>query len=437
VCKTVRVKGSLRLERSSKHLKNLQVRFATWVIDDREEHGDAAKPSILVCPSMSNNEFVANFEPASFGESGERGWWSHICGYGDPFGINMDRYAVVCAVPLGSPFGSTSPLTANPATNRPWAAEFPTLTPLDQAGLHALLLDHLGIDKVHAVIGGSMGGMQALQFARLFPDRWERCVAVASTGATSPSTVALRAVQRAAVRLDPNFAGGDYGGTGKLPRRGLGLARRIGTIGYRSRIEFDDRFSWVSDVDGNFEVEGYLDHAAKKFETSDEDDVNAALPYDANCYITLSKCMDLMKIDADDFLSQNAAPVEGMTELPQPSDEAAALDTRDIAVGHLTSSETTASMPPKRAKKQVMLLPYSTDALMPPKESIALAEKLGENGRVDVHCEVLQTKLGHDAFLVHSRNESEGLNLRISAFLDAPAASATDAVRNMVARLYY
>lgn len=222
VCKTVRVKGSLRLERSSKHLTNLQVRFATWNFDGLDDMGSCenmglesdsatgpSKPVILVCPSMSNNEFVANFDAPGGGSKGgfggppsERGWWSHICGHGEVFGINLDKYSVVCAVPLGSPFGSTSPLTINPATNKPWAADFPTITPLDQAGLHALLLDHLGISKVHAVIGGSMGGMQALQFARLFPDRWERCVAVASTGATSPSTVALRAVQRAAVRRE-------------------------------------------------------------------------------------------------------------------------------------------------------------------------------------------------------------------------------------------
>ena len=185
-------------------------------------------------------------------------------------------------------------------------------------------------------------------------------------------------------------------------------------------------------MDGAHEVEGYLDHAAKKFETSDGDDVNASLPYDANCYITLSKCMDLMKMDFDDFLSQNVPPVEGTLEPASPA-------VASVGEGGGAAAAVTEAMAPPvpRAKKQVMLLPYSTDALMPPKESIALAEKLGENGGVDVHCEVLQTKLGHDAFLVHSRNESEGLNLRISAFLDAPAASATDAVRNMVARLYY
>lgn len=130
-----------------------------------------------------------------------------------------------------------------------------------------------------------MGGMQVLQYSCLYPDRWQRAVAIAATGRTSPSTVALRSVQRSAVMADPKYNNGHYS-QGDGPTIGLGIARRIGTISYRSRQEFDHRFNWTPDKHHRFEVEQYLDHAAQSFQTR----------YDANCYLLLSRCMDLMNL---------------------------------------------------------------------------------------------------------------------------------------------
>jgi homoserine O-acetyltransferase len=130
-----------------------------------------------------------------------------------------------------------------------------------------------------------MGGMQVLQYGCMFPDRWQRAVSIAATGRTSPSTVALRSVQRSAVMADPKYHGGNYH-IGDGPTVGLGIARRIGTIAYRSRQEFDHRFNWTPDQQYRFEVESYLDRAAHSFQGR----------YDANCYLLLSRCMDLMNL---------------------------------------------------------------------------------------------------------------------------------------------
>lgn len=352
----------LPLERGGSIVANeLMVRYTMF--------GNEDLPTILLCPSMSNNAFPVDTNT-------ERGWWTAVVGHGKHFGIDLDKFCVVCPCPIGSPFGSVSPATINQRTGKRWGPEFPQVTPADMANVHAMLLDHLGINQVHAVVGGSMGGMQALQFAVRFPGRFLRCAAVASTGQTSPSTVALRTVQRSAIALDPAFKEGWYADD-ELPIRGMGVARKIGTINYRSRTEFDSRFEWQYDDSlGSFDVERYLEHQAVKF--------TKPSCYDPNCYLALSKGMDLMDLGAD------------------AHDLNAALS----------------AVPPGR---EVMLLPYNTDVLMPPSESKSLAaawKKLG----VDVHCEVLQSKFGHDAFLI--QGEAPPLAKRLAAFLD-PAIGAS------------
>jgi homoserine acetyltransferase len=206
--------------------------------------------------------------------------------------VSVYVHVRVCS-PLGGPFGSSSPLTLDPRTGRRYKSSFPQITPADQARVQAALLDELGIDRVHAVVGGSMGGMQALCFAALYPSRWNRLVSLCSTGRTSPSTVAIRSVQRAIVEMDPAWNQGNYA-DGAGPLAGMGVARALGTTYYRSRPEFDARFDWQPRYPGSasvtltnpirFAVEGYLGHAARTF----------PLQYDANCWLLLSRCMDLM-----------------------------------------------------------------------------------------------------------------------------------------------
>ena len=229
------------------------------------------------------------------------------------------------------------------------------ITPADQARCHALLLDHLGLDRVHAVVGASLGGMQALQFAAQFPDRIGRLVSISATGKTTPATVALRRVGRLAIMNDPDYADGHYE-PGKLPERGLAVARELGMICYRSRDEFNQRFDWDPDPEGpytagslTYEVERYLNHHGTRF----------ANVFDANCYLLLSRCMDLMDLGAG-FRSY----AEGVLRITCPC----------------------------------FIVGVDRDILIPPSEQQHLAHLLESHGR-DVSFEILPSLFGHDAFL--------------------------------------
>jgi homoserine O-acetyltransferase len=158
---TLHLPQTLKLEWGGQ-IEGLHVKFASWGLDD------PSKPVVLICPSMSNTPYVVDTDvpQPGGGTVRETGWWNHIVGHGSHFGIDLDRFAVVCPSPLGSPFGSTSP--------REWEQlilPFPRVTPRDMAAAHGLLLDALGLDRIHAVVGGSMGGMQALQCAAIEPHR--------------------------------------------------------------------------------------------------------------------------------------------------------------------------------------------------------------------------------------------------------------------------
>jgi len=346
--------------------ESLQIKYALL--------GNPEGKKILLCPSMSNSvHAVDGIDPDDGVE--HRGWWRKVVGHGPEFGIDLNKFQVIVGAPMGSPFGSTSPLTPVDHTKdarKIFRASFPQITPRDQALHQKLLLDELGVEKVYAVVGGSMGGMQVLQYAANFPGTYERFAAIAATAQTSPGTVALRSVQRAAVRMDPDFADGNYE---QNPKKGMALARMFGTICYRSPKEFDERFDWYpSFLEHNgavsFEVERYLQHQGLKFTTK----VN----YDANCYLLLSQGMDMMDI------GQNVGSFErGAGRIPE--------------------------------NVEGMLLSYSTDRLTPAQDLERLATVLGRNN-VPVFFETIDSKFGHDAFLIE--NEAEPLNVRLRAFLD-------------------
>ena len=340
------------------------------------------KPLIYVFPSMSNTPFLIDSP-----EHSEKGWWRKIVGYGSSYGIDLNKFSVICASPLGSPYGSTSPITINSDTGKQWKSDFPVVTPLDMVTLHNILLEYLGIDKLSAIVGGSMGGMQVLHFAATFPHKYHRACAIAATGHTSPSTVGLRFVQRQAVKMD------------KL--HGLRVARMMGTIGYRSREEFDRRFSWDlidkdesknakaggPDEEINFEVESYLKHQADLFERGG---------YDVDCYLTLSTACDRMALDYD-LMRKN----------------------------HAENSAKRAEESGVKEKKELLLLPYSTDVIMPPCELMKVASELGPHKDFRVHYEVLNTIHGHDAFMVPRHKEMTALCKRLRPFFN----DGVDAVR--------
>ncbi|PCN46894.1 homoserine O-acetyltransferase [Curtobacterium sp. 'Ferrero'] len=222
------------------------------------------------------------------------GWWGDVVGPGRA--IDTDRYFVVVPNMLGSCHGTTGPSSVAP-DGVEWGSRFPFVTVRDQVAVQARLADRLGIERFAAVVGGSMGGMHALEFAISHADRVERLAVLASTAQTTADQIAANSLQRAAIQMDPAFAGGDYYDSepGEGPHRGLALARRMALMTYRAPDELNGRFdrSWQSDVsplgdDGRFSVESYLDFHGNKFTRR----------FDASSYLTLTHAMDSHDVGA-------------------------------------------------------------------------------------------------------------------------------------------
>jgi homoserine O-acetyltransferase/O-succinyltransferase len=223
------------------------------------------------------------------------GWWGGIVGSG--LDINTDEWFVVAPNMVGGCQGSTGPASSSPAGTE-WGAAFPFVTIRDQVAAQAAFSDAIGIERWAAVIGGSMGGMQALEWAVGYPDRVERVAIFASPELSNADQIALNSVQVDAIQLDPHFADGDYYGAadGEGPYRGLALARRMALLNYRSPTELNDRFqrSWQSGISplgggGRYAVESYLDFHGNKFTRR----------FDANSYITLVNAMNSHDIGRD------------------------------------------------------------------------------------------------------------------------------------------
>ncbi|KAF0688283.1 Aste57867_20153 [Aphanomyces stellatus] len=319
-------------------LSEVQVTYEQWgdqtLSDDR---------TVVIFPSFSHSSHAASNR-----DDPRPGWWENMIGPGKA--INTSAFRVICPSVLGSPYGSTSPLSKDPATGKPFRASFPQITPADMANVHSKLLDHLGIHRVHAVVGGSMGGMQAVQFASLFPDRLERLVAISCTAQTTPGTVAFRRVQRLAILSDPSYKDGNY--TPGEPLAGMKVARELGMTCYRSREEFDSRFDWRPSGPAHFksvtfDVENYMEYQAAKF----------ARIFDPNCYLVLSKAMDLTNVG------------HGYNNLAE-------------GVG--------------RIKSDSLIIGVNQDLLVPPTEQATIANIL-ESYDVPVTLHLLNSKYGHDA----------------------------------------
>ena len=218
------------------------------------------------------------------------GWWEDMVGPGKP--IDTTRYFVVCINSLGSCFGSSGPASVNPKTNALYRLTFPVLTVEDIASSAAHVLDHLGIDTLHTVMGASMGGMTALAFTLVHAERARRLLSISSAARSMPFSIALRSLQREMIHSDPAWKHGNYDHKGKGPIQGMRLARKLGMITYRSAAEWAERFgreraSDINDSDNpfgiDFEVESYLENHANRFIGK----------FDANCYLYLSRAMDL------------------------------------------------------------------------------------------------------------------------------------------------
>jgi homoserine O-acetyltransferase/O-succinyltransferase len=321
---------------SGGELQPLTLRYATYgTLNERRDN------AVLVCHALSGSARVAD-------------WWPELFGAGRPF--DTDRYCVIGVNVVGSCYGSTGPRSTDARTGRPYGGDFPLVTISDMVRAQSLLLNRLGVERLHAVVGGSIGGMQALQWAVDFPRRVERCVAVGA--APLPALgLALNHLQRQAIMNDPLWRGGRYTETAP-PREGLALARGIAMCSYKSAELFDERFARNPNRAGEdpgrslgerFDVAGYLDHQGRTFTRR----------FDANSYLILSKAMD----------------------------------TFDLARGY--ASEEAAL---RRVAARVLLVGITSDWLFPEGEVRALARRLSSAG-VRCRYEELASPHGHDGFL--------------------------------------
>ena len=349
--------GGLDLERG-RRLPSVRIAYETWGELDADRSN-----AILVLHALTGDSHVV-------GAPGEghptAGWWSGNIGPGKA--IDTDRWFVVAPNMLGGCQGTTGPSSHSPL-GREWAADFPFITIRDQVAAQVAFADTLGIERWAVVIGGSMGGMQALEWAVGYPERLERLAVLAAPPTSRADQIALNFVQIEAVRMDPGFADGDYydAADGDGPHRGLALARRMALLNYRSRGELNDRFerSWQSDLSplgggGRYAVESYLDFHGNKFTRR----------FDANSYITLVEAMNSHDIGRD----------------------------RGGIVAALG-----------RATPTALVLGIDSDRLFPIENQVLIARHLPNN--IDgTEATIIQSGFGHDGFLIE--DEVVGPHLR-------------------------
>ncbi len=326
--------------------------------------------AILLVHALSGDAHAAGYHAEDLGkEKAKPGWWDIMVGPGKAF--DTDRFFVVCSNIIGGCMGSTGPSSPNPATGKPFATDFPVITVGDMVNAQKLLMDHLAIPCWAAVSGGSMGGMQALQWAVAYPDRVARCIPIATTHRLSAQSIGFDAVGRAAIMNDPNWQEGHYYGTGAIPANGLAVARMVAHITYLSEQSMHEKFgrklrdaeAYTWDFDPEFSVETYLQYQGDSF----------VKRFDANSYLYITKAMDYFDLGA------------GAGSLAQ-------------------------AMEPARAK--FLVISFSSDWLFTTAESKEIVRALRWNG-VDVSFMEITSSYGHDAFLL----EAEEITKLIKGFL--------------------
>jgi homoserine O-acetyltransferase len=335
---------------------------------------------ILVCHALSGDAHAAGYSttPAAEGTrdgfaAEERdgavgkslGWWDGMIGPGKAF--DTDRYFVVSTNLLGGCRGTTGPSSPDPATGEPYGADFPVITVADMVRTERAFLDVLGIERLAAVAGGSLGGMQALEWAISYPDQVDAIVVIASTHALHPQGLAWNAIARESIMRDPAWQGGRYYGTGRAPAAGMGVARMVGHITYLSapalETKFGRRLQFADDVrytitEPEFEVESYLRHQAESF----------VKRFDANTYLYISRALtyfDVAREHGDGSLARALAPVSART----------------------------------------LLIAFSSDWLYPPSASADVEEALRANGK-PVESHVIDAPYGHDCFLLEEARQT-------------------------------
>jgi len=343
-------------------LSAIQVAYETWGTLDAD-----AGNAVLVCHALTGDSHAAGRLETGHPTAG---WWDGLIGPGRA--LDTDRLFVVCANVLGGCQGTTGPASPHPVDGRPYGSRFPVVSIRDVVRTQAAVADHLGIARWRSVMGGSMGGMQVLEWGVMYPDRVSSLGALCTTPAATAEQIAWSAVGRQAIQLDPAWNGGDYydAPTGEGPHQGLAVARSVAQVTYRSEQVYAERFgrALVDPLDGfrldqRFQVEGYLDYHGSKL----------ARRFDANSYLIVNKMMDL----------HDLGRARGGLER--------ALD---------------------RIQVPVLNVSISTDRLYPPYLQRLTHEVLGSLGKLTEH-HVLDSPHGHDGFLI----ETDRLGALVADFL--------------------
>jgi len=315
---------------------------------------NAAKSNcVMVCHALTGDHYVADTHPIT----GKRGWWVDLVGPGKV--IDTNRFFVVCANVLGGCMGSTGPKEINPATGKPWGLKFPVITIRDMVAAQAKLIDHLGVQKLFCVIGGSMGAMQVMEWATRYPERVFAAVPIAGSYRHSAQNIAFNEVGRQAIMADPDWSHGNYLEENKVPKRGLAVARMAAHITYLSEValhrkfgrRLQDRKTLTYGFDADFQVESYLRHQGYTFVDR----------FDANSYLYITRAMDYF-------------------DLAQEND------------GILANAF-------KGTPVRYCLISFSSDWLFPTEESRAIVRALNAVAANVSFVEVESDK-GHDAFLL-------------------------------------
>jgi len=345
------------------------------------EYGDRDDPTVLICHALTGSQYVAG--PAPAGVSGQAaGWWDAVVGPGKP--VDTRAYHVVCANVPGSCYGTTGPASEGP-DGTPYGPDFPAVTVGDWTRSQALLLDELGVETLYAVVGGSVGGMNAIDWAKRYPDRVERVAAIATTPRLDAQCLALDTAARRAITNDPNFADGRYYG-GPEPTEGLAVARRIGHAMYLSKESMSDRFGRRSadrqpdaradpsaDAFAYRDVASYLDYNAARFTER----------FDANSYLYLLR----------------------------------ALDEYDLAAGAASDADALAGY-----EGDALVLSFTGDWHFPVEGGEAIASAFESTAAAVTH-RVVESDYGHDAFLVETDRVGPPLRTFLERGADAVATS--------------
>ncbi len=342
---------------SGRRLGPVTLAYETYGALNRERSN-----AILILHALSGDAHAAGLTEGD----ADPGWWDSMIGPGRAF--DTDKYFVVCSNVIGGCKGSTGPSSINPATGRPYGPDFPIITIADMVDAQRLLIDHLGIEKLLAVTGGSMGGMQALQWAARYPDRVRAAIPIATALKHSPQQIAFDEVIRQSIMGDPDWRQGNYYEHGQ-PNRGLAVARMIGHITFMSDASMEEKFSrrlkngiYSYSFAQDFEVEGYLRYRGDSF----------VKRFDANSYLYITKAMDYF----------------------------------DLSGGRLVQSD-------REIETRFLVISFKSDWLYPSQQSREIVREL-KRGRIDAtYCE-LDSTYGHDAFLV----ETDAQTRMITHFLD-------------------